>query len=144
MDSRNLGTRPDLVPVPRAGGVTEINVTPLIDVLLVLLVTGILAFGISRRSLPIQLPDITGKAKPFPIQIVLELANDGGYLVNRQPVPGKELPGFLAAVFRDRPAKLLFIKVGASRTYQDFIDAADLARAVGVTMVAEVATNGGE
>ena len=137
MALRKLGAAPDLAPTPSSGGVTGINVTPLIDVLLVLLVVGLVSFGISRRSLAVNLPP-TGTA-PTPVTpILLELDNGGGYQLNGQVIPMAQLSDQLAAVFRSRPVKILFIKTGPARSYQEFIQAADLARGAGVMTIAVV------
>lgn len=141
MDFRNVGTRPDLVPTPSPGEVTEtVNLTPLIDVLLVLFIIFILLAGFSRRSLPAHLPPPS--PAPGLTQIVLELGDDGRDRLNGQPVPRSQLRDILAAMYRERPFKLLFIRTGSARSYQDFIDAAELARGAGVTMVASVEVRG--
>jgi biopolymer transport protein ExbD len=137
MASRKLGAAPDLAPTPSSGGVTGINVTPLVDVLLVLIVVGMVSFGMSRRSLPVALP--APVSQPVPSNpILLELVNDGGFRLNGQVIPGDRLPQLLANVFRSRPVKILFIKTGPNRSHQEFITAADLARAAGVVTVAVV------
>lgn len=137
MAFRKLGAAPDLAPTPSSGGVTDINVTPLLDVLLVLLVAGMVSFGLSRRSLAVTLPpDAPRQVESSPV--LLELSNDGRYRLNGQLIPAPELPELLAAVYRHRAARILFIKTGSNRTYQEFIDAAALARAAGVVTLAVV------
>ena len=137
MALRKLGAAPDLAPTPSSGGVTGINVTPLIDVLLVLLVVGLVSFGISRRSLAVNLPPSATASTPV-TPILLELDNGGGYQLNGQVIPLAQLSDQLAAVFRSRPVKILFIKTGPARSYQEFIQAADLARGAGVMTIAVV------
>lgn len=137
MALRKLGAAPDLAPTPSSGGVTGINVTPLIDVLLVLLVVGLVSFGIARRSLAVHLPHSV--TSPTPVTpILLELDNGGGYQLNGQVIPLAQLSDQIAAVFRSRPVKILFIKTGPVRSYQEFIQAADLARGAGVVTIAVV------
>jgi biopolymer transport protein ExbD len=137
MALRKLGAAPDLAPTPSSGGVTGINVTPLIDVLLVLLVVGLVSFGMSRRTLAVTLPPDVG-SPTITNPILLELANGGGYRLNGQVIPLGQLPDQLAAVFRTRPVKILFLKTGSERSYQEFIQAADLARGAGVITIAAV------
>jgi biopolymer transport protein ExbD len=137
MALRKLGAAPDLAPTPSSGGVTGISVTPLIDVLLVLLVVGLVSFGISRRTLAVTLPPAAG-SPTVTNPILLELANGGGYRLNGQVIPLGQLPDQLAAVFRTRPVKILFVKTGSERSYQEFIQAADLARGAGVMTIAAV------
>ena len=137
MALRKLGAAPDLAPTPSSGGVTGINVTPLIDVLLVLLVVGLVSFGMSRRSLAVALPPEEASLT-ISTPIVLELVNGGGYQLNGQVIPLGQLSDQLAAVFRARPVKILFLKTGPGRSYQEFIQAADLARGAGVMTIAAV------
>ena len=98
-----------------SGGVTsDINVTPMIDVLLVLLIIFMITQPLSRMALDVQVPppDETQVTKTPPSQIVLELADDGGYAINGQPVPKDQLDTQIHAIYDQRPAKLLFIKAG--------------------------------
>lgn len=137
MAFRKLGAAPDLAPTPSSGGVTDINVTPLIDVLLVLLVVGLVSFGMARRPIAVTLP--ADAARPIEAApVLLELSNDGSFRLNGQLIPVSQLPDLLASVYRTRPAKILFIKAGSNRTYQEFIEAAALARGAGVVTVAVV------
>ena len=63
------------------------------------------------------------------------LFNDGGYAINGQPVPKDQLDTQMHAIYDARPAKLLFIKAGANRLYQDVIEAMDVARGAGVQII---------
>ena len=120
-----------------AGVQSDINVTPMIDVLLVLLIIFMITQPLSRMALDVQVPppDETTATKTPPSQIVLELGNDGGYAINGQPVPKDQLDTQIHAIYDDRPAKLLFIKAGAERIYQDVIEAMDVARGAGVQII---------
>ncbi len=120
-----------------AGVQSDINVTPMIDVLLVLLIIFMITQPLSRMALDVQVPppDETTATKTPPSQIVLELGNDGGYAINGQPVPKDQLDTQIHAIYDDRPAKLLFIKAGSERIYQDVIEAMDVARGAGVQII---------
>src|SRR5204863_7089131 len=70
------------------GGLSsDINVTPMIDVLLVLLIIFMITLPLSRRDFEAQVPpEQQSKTKSPPSsQIVLELMADGSYQINRQP-----------------------------------------------------------
>ena len=116
---------------------SDINVTPMIDVLLVLLIIFMITQPLSRMALDVQVPppDETTTTKVPPSQIVLELGDDGGYAINGQPVPKDQLDTQIHAIYDQRPAKLLFIKAGANRLYQDVVEAMDVARGAGVQII---------
>jgi biopolymer transport protein ExbD len=115
----------------------EPNVVPMIDILLVLLIIFMITQPLSRMALDVQVPPedtpVTSKAPPS--QIVLELSDDGSYAINGQPVPRDQLDTQIHAIYDARPAKLLFIKAGPNRIYQDVIEAMDVARGAGVQII---------
>jgi biopolymer transport protein TolR len=120
------------------GGVTsEPNVVPMIDILLVLLIIFMITQPLSRMAIDVQVPPMQEPdQKPTKAdQIVLELTDDGGYLINSQPVPKDQLDYQLHNIYDNRPAKLMFIKPGPNRIYQDVIEAMDLARGAGVQVI---------
>lgn len=122
-----------------AGGMSaEPNVVPMIDILLVLLIIFMVSQPLSRMAMNIQVapPDTrTQQESAANNQIVLELPDAGGYLINQQPVPEGQLESQLKTIYDPRPAKLLFIKAGQNRVYQDVIEAMDVARSAGVQIV---------
>jgi biopolymer transport protein TolR len=115
----------------------EPNVVPMIDILLVLLIIFMITQPLSRMALDVQVPppDETVTTKTPPSQIVLELADNGSYTINGQPVPKDQLDTQIHAIYDQRPAKLLFIKAGPNRIYQDVVDAMDVARGAGVQII---------
>ena len=112
----------------------EMNVTPMIDVLLVLLIIYMTSVGV-RKAIPATLPEPAASAISEGTQIVLELRADGSYALNGQPVPGNALEATIRGIYVDRPAKLLFIRSSSERTYQEVIDAMDTARGAGVQLI---------
>src|SRR5688572_6756917 len=115
----------------------EPNVVPMIDILLVLLIIFMITQPLSRMALDVQVPpqDTPVTSKPQPSQIALELSDDGSYAINGQPVPRDQLDTQIHAIYDARPAKLLFIKAGPNRIYQDVIEAMDVARGAGVQII---------
>ncbi len=124
--------------VGNEGPSSEINVTPMIDVLLVLLIIFMVTQPMSRRAFDVQVPPEQQQRQAQQqqsSQIVLELRADGVYAINNQPYTRDQLDAALHEIYDARPAKLLFIKAAASRKYADVVDAMDIARGAGVQVI---------
>lgn len=120
------------------GGLSsDINVTPMIDVLLVLLIIFMIILPLSRKTFTAQVPPESHQQKPQQqsAQIVLELTADGGYAINTQPYAKSQLDGAIHDIFDQRVAKLMFIKAAPNRTYGDVIEAMDIAKGAGVQVI---------
>ncbi len=114
---------------------SEINVTPMIDVLLVLLIIFMLVQALSRTAHDLTIPPIesTTAQSDQSDQIVLELRDDGSNWLNNQgPYTFETLEGVLHETFDGRPAKLLFLKPGKTRKYRELIQAVDVGRGAGI------------
>ena len=112
---------------------SDINITPFIDVLLVLLVIFMITQPMLRKVLDIQVPveEQQKNSKPTP-QIVLSIHADGSMDINTQPVTKQGLLGLLHSIFDVRPDKLIFIRADNSRKYQEVIELMDVGRGAGV------------
>jgi biopolymer transport protein TolR len=122
-----------------AKGLTnDINVTPMIDVLLVLLIIFMLVVPMSRKAIDLQLPDPTETTQSSnpPPQIVLEVMPGNKYFVNREPIPQAKLATRLTEIYKDRPEKIIFVKGSPTGVkYSDVIFAMDVARGAGVKVI---------
>jgi biopolymer transport protein TolR len=120
------------------GLTNEPNVTPMIDVLLVLLIIFMMIIPLSRKAIDIQLPDPTPPTSPppkNPDQIVLTVDPGDQFAINKQPVPKDQLAAKLHEVFDPRPDKIIFIKGDSAVKYQDMIWTMDQARGAGVKVI---------
>ena len=121
------------------GGLTnDINVTPMIDVLLVLLIIFMLVIPMSRKAIDLQLPDPTPDNTPQgppPAQIVLEVLPNDVFKVNSEVVPKNRLPARLKEIYDPRPEKIIFVKGDEHVKYETVIWAMDVARGAGVKVI---------
>ena len=116
---------------------SEPNVIPMIDIMLVMLIIFMVSQPLARQAIDIQVPpqESATKSTAQSSQIVLELTADGGFAINTQPVPADQLDTQIHAIYDNRPAKLMFVKSAPDRTYQDVIEAMDIARGAGVQVI---------
>ena len=116
----------------------EINVTPMIDVLLVLLIIFMMVIPMSRKAIDLQLPDPTPdntNSGPPPSQIVLEVLPGNVFKINSQPVDKAGLAKRLKEIYDPRPDKVIFVKGDPKVKYDDVIWAMDVARGSGVKVI---------
>jgi biopolymer transport protein ExbD len=121
-----------------SGGVnSDINVTPMIDVLLVLLIIFMVVIALGRTAMQIQIPPVETASKndDRSNQIVLELRDDGTYWINGTQFTQANLASGIRQIYESRPAKLMFIKPGVNRLYKEMIAAMDVARGSGVEVI---------
>ena len=124
----------------KGGPKADMNVVPMIDILLVLLVIFMVLQQGLQRGLSVQVPPPKEKEEiaqkpPDDAQIVLEVEPGPEYFVNRQPVAAADLENFLRETFAQRARKVIFVKGAENLTYGEVVRAVDASRAADIALV---------
>ncbi len=116
------------------GDLAEINIIPLVDIMLVLLIIFMVAAPLSITGIKVSLPTSKAKgANVTPKRIVLSIDQDGNYFMDQGKIPPEALEGKLQAVFSVQDLKEIYIRADRKVRYEKVVDAMSAAKLAGVT-----------
>jgi biopolymer transport protein ExbD len=118
------------------GPVSDINVTPFVDVVLVLLIIFMVLTPLVLREIAVTIPrkaDQEVTADVAAQQVVLHLKESGEMILAGRPVTKNQLASQVRSIFAQRRRKLLFLRVDDKVNYGLAVEVMDTCRGSGVT-----------
>jgi biopolymer transport protein TolR len=115
---------------------SDINVTPLVDVVLVLLVTLLLVAPMLDEEVPVELPVAAhADARESASTPTLTIAGDGAVSFEGAPLPSTDLSARLATIYAERSDKTVMLAADRSLAYARVVEVMDACRAAGVERI---------
>jgi len=126
-------------PAGRNRPLSEINVTPFVDVVLVLLIIFMVTAPMMQQGVDVDLPETT--TQPLQMQdepLILSIKKEGKYYLGRSEVPVDELQAKLEAIFEGRDSKEIFLRADSEAPYGVVVKGLAAARAAGASKLGMV------
>jgi biopolymer transport protein TolR len=118
---------------------SEINVTPFVDVMLVLLIIFMVTAPLMQQGIDVDLPETTTQQLRIQDEpLVLTIDKEGKYHLGRREVPKEELAEKLEAIFEGRDSKEIFLRADENVAYRFVVQALAAARAAGASKLGMV------
>jgi len=123
----------------------DINVTPLVDVMLVLLIIFMVTAPMLHQGISVALPKTatTNLRSTLEDPIVLSISRDGLYYINETPVARGLLKDRLKAILRGRKEKAVLLKADRSLSYGTVIETLDLLNRMGIESLGMITDTSG-
>jgi len=126
--------------VSKVGAIAEMNVVPLIDILLVLLVIFLVIRPQFQVGLPVDLPEQAAPVRRPVDVIVVQVFGDGSLSINQSPVRWEDLHGMLVEIFKSRASRVAFVRGDRVLEFGVIARAIDVMRGSGIITVGLMTT----
>ena len=111
----------------------EINVTPLVDVMLVLLVIFMVTAPMMQQGMQVNLPKAESKALPAPEEsVVVTIERNGRLFINSAEIPADELQTRLDGIFAGKSRKEIFLKADKDVPYGEVVKTMAVIKGAGI------------
>ena len=101
---------------------SEINVTPLVDVMLVLLIIFMITAPLMMQKLPLELPKVRAEEAGKPKEpLIVGVDVKGQYFIGTDPVPASELLPRLMAIANEDPERMVYVQGDKNNRYSDVL-----------------------
>jgi biopolymer transport protein TolR len=116
--------------------ISQINVTPLVDVMLVLLIIFMVTAPILQQGVPVDLPKVSaGPLAGQEEQLVVNVAKGGQFYLNDTPMTAEQLTAKLRAIAAARPDRQLYVRADQSVPYGQVMEVMGAVRDAGLVKV---------
>ncbi len=129
----------------RNAPMSEINVTPFVDVMLVLLVIFMVAAPLMTAGVPVNLPKTAATAVPSEQEepLVISIPAEGAITLMNTPVADDEVIGRLSAILQERQTDKIFLRADGAIPYARVVQVMGALNAAGYTNIVLVTDTGG-
>lgn len=119
----------------KTGSIAEMNVVPLIDILLVLLIIFLVIAPQKQFGMSVDLPQPSTEGPSPAFVVVVQVLNDGTLRINQEPVQWRDLQPRLAEIFGMRSSRVAFVRGDGALEFGAVARAIDVMRASGIVTV---------
>jgi biopolymer transport protein ExbD len=127
----------------RYAPLAEINVTPMVDVMLVLLIIFMITAPLLTVGVPLDLPKSRATTLTEPKQpIIISLNREGEVFIGDERIAADELEARLAALAAEDPSRIVYVRSDRTNTYAQLMDTLGLVNHAGFSKVSLVAEAG--
>jgi len=119
-----------------SGAMADINIVPLVDVMLVLLIIFMVTAPLSIGGINVDLPSSKARSRDMSEdRVVLSINDKGEYFIEKMEVPSAVLDQRLKELYQQREKKELYIRADKTVVYGRVVDAMSAAKLAGVTRI---------